>query len=440
MFIVLKVCHISDTLSVFNGFTPELFVDICGMEVTTPQFKIGLTVSNDAMSGGEKVCELYFTDAIYNKVNYWTGEEQSMLADIIKQVNEAKPTKIIQYIDSWGGSCDVGLGVYNYLKGHTAKVESRILNSCASIATVISAAGNKGKISMPRNGFMVIHQAQTSASGTADDLREEAMIADKYTNTILDIYAQTNRKGKTRDELYDCIKDGDYWMTGQEALDMGFVDSLYNNDLVTVTNSIAKAKEIYNNIPQRILAMADATQVTNDVESSNIFKTLFNNLKMEIATIVADFKALLPKNAIGGTGEPVDFTALLDAPITNLLISVDAAIKAEIGTASTNAMTSVTDAVGKIENKYKEVLDALTTKVDTLTASVGTLTNTINEQATEVTTLKETNAAQAKTITAITADMEEAAGKGATPASERGAATAAIGGKTFAGRTKPIGI
>lgn len=416
------------------------------MEASTQQFKVGIHIPEVVNAADEKVCELYFTDAIYDKVNYWTGETQSMLAETIKTVNEAKPTKIIQYIDSWGGSAPVGFGIYNYLKQHSAKVEVKILNNVASIATVMMCAGNKGKIGMPRNGMMVIHQAMNSAQGTAAELREAADVCDKYTENVLDVYVQNNRKGKTRDELYACIKDGDYWMTGTEALEMGFIDYVYNDEAITITNSIEKAKMVYNNIPQRILDMAEQTTPEESEEPAiepkhtNFFTKLFNDLHMKIDSVVAKFKSDLPNNGIVGEGaQAINLVALLEAPITNMLTSIQESITAEINTASENALTSLTEGVTAAEAKYKDIIDGFS-------GQVGELVNKVSELSEKVTAQAETITAQAKTITNLTADVATAAGRPA-PAKGDESDSATVGNNankkpklTFVGRTTPVNV
>lgn len=404
------------------------------MKENTQTLNVGMAVVNDSGSGN--VCNLYFTDAICNNVNYWTGEEESMLADIIKQVNDCAPSKIINNIDSWGGSCDVGLGVYNYLKSgsHGAKVETMILNSCASIATVIAASGAKGKVTMPRNGFMVIHKAQTSASGTADDLRNAATVCDAYTENILDIYVQTNRKGKTRDEIFNLIKDGDYWMTGTQAKELGFVDDCYNNEAITVTNSIAAAKKVYNNIPQHILNM-----VEEPVADAGIVEKIINGIKnlfMNTPAIKAAFTEKLPTNGVIGQGEHVlDIKALLQPAIDAMVDTISTQVTADIASASEAATLAVTNAVTAVEAKYKSVLDALTTKVDAQATKA-------DEQATLITAQAEKIAAQTVTINALTTDMTTIQGKGTSASGTETPArpVTATGKKTFAGRTNGVSV
>lgn len=384
-------------------------------------FKIGIQMSqvtNDAMGGAsENVCELYFTDTIQNRVSFWTGEEISMLQECIDAVNDAKPDRIIQYIDSWGGSAPVGMGVYNYLKGHKAKVETKILNNCASIASVMAMAGNKGKISMPRNGMMVIHQAQNSAQGTSAELREAADLCDKYTEQVLDVYVLNNRKGKTRDELYNCIKDGDYWMTGQEAMDMGFVDCVYNDESVTITNSVNLAKTVYNNIPQRILDMATA-EVKPEVpqEHKSFFESItnaFNTLKMDVTNIIAGVKKDLPTNGI-----TADASTKLETLFTNFTNAIGKGVQDDITAAVTTATAAVAEGVTASETKYKGIIDSLTTQVTALADSITKLTAEVATANASVTEAKETITAQETTIKALTADVQQVQGRPAADANK----------------------
>lgn len=408
------------------------------MEASTHNINVGMQVTNDSSNGN--VCNLYFTDAIYNKVNYWTGQEESMLADIIKQVNDCKPNKIVNNIDSWGGSCDVGLGVYNYLKSgsHGAKVETMILNSCASIATVIAASGAKGKVTMPRNGFMVIHKAQTSASGTADDLRNAATVCDAYTENILDIYVQTNRKGKTRDDIYNLIKDGDYWMTGTQAKELGFVDDCYNNDAITITNSIAAAKKVYNNIPPHILNMAEPS-----TEGISLFDKIKNYLDMKVADIKAAFTDKLPTNGIVGQGDhALDIKALLTPAIDAMLDTIAQQITADIATATTTATEAVTNGVSTVEAKYKDVLDTLTQKVTDLVAKSDAQATVIAAQTTKLDEQAALIVAQKKNITDLTADVANIQGKPAPAAGNDDPARAGTTNArpTFKNRTTAVNV
>jgi ATP-dependent Clp endopeptidase proteolytic subunit ClpP len=218
--------------------------------------------------------------------------------EIIDKVNYYQPSKIVCYIDSVGGDAQCGMSIYNFLKLTSAKVECRIIGLAASVASVIAMAANKGKLYVARNGFMMIHQAEGMAWGTSEELRQAADLVDKYTNQIIDIYTQ--RTGKTADEIKALINGGDYWMTGQEAVDQGFADDTFN-DVEQVANlSVAARMEPsqFEKIPARIRAQMKPTEEDN--------RTFYQNSIIEMKKFFTDIV-----NAIKGV-KPVEGT-----PITN---------------------------------------------------------------------------------------------------------------------------
>lgn len=339
--------------------------------MNTPRLHIGIksNVTGDINDG---VCELYYLDRIQNKEVFdWNSmqvEEQSLLADVINQVKYYNPKKIVQCIDSGGGSADVGFGIYNYTKNVGCKVETKILNMCGSIATVMAFAGDMGKITMPRNGLYVIHQASNVGIGTAKDLREAAALAEKYTEMMLDVYVQNNRKGKTRDEIYALIENGDYWMTGAEAKEMGFVDDTYNDEAITVTASINAAREIYSNIPQRILDMETAAAVTADVEEINnpsLIKEIMKDLKGFVTAAVDAIRGnkVDPKSA--------NISADIAEAIAPALNEMVEGIQAEIDTERAGMVTQVTaDATAAVTAHFQPIIDAQAKLITDLTADL----------------------------------------------------------------------
>jgi ATP-dependent protease ClpP protease subunit len=306
----------------------------------------------------------------YETMDWSSGEikEQSLLADVIAQVKMSGAKKVLCNYDTFGGDANVGLGVYNYLKQSGLKVESKILNSCGSIATVMAFSGDTGKITMPKHGLYVIHQASNAAWGTAKDLRAAADVAEKYTDTILDIYASNNRVGKTKDELAALIADGDYWMTGEEAKAMGFVDDCYNDDSVTVTNCIEIAKQAGQNIPQRILDM----QVTNEVTTLEKLNNSFMDLKNFVTAAIDKIKGnKVDKNSANITN---DIAEAIAPSLIELTDGITAEVTAELGKVDTKITTATekvtADVTAAMETKYATVIADLTAKIEALTADI----------------------------------------------------------------------
>lgn len=390
------------------------------------KFHIGNRIqSND---GEDNVLEFYFMDTIQNEVNWFTGEEDSMLGQIIDKVNETKPTIIRQCIDSWGGSAPVGLGIYNYFKdkkAHKAKrVESKILNNCASIASVMCCAGENGYITMPRNGIMVIHKASGQASGTADELRTAADVIDVYTENVLDVYVQNNRKGKTRDEIFDLIKDGDYWMTGTQAKEMGFVDDIYNDESVTITNSINLAEQNYGKVPAHIKNLVPQTDIN-----------ILNNAIMEVKNMMEEFKLSIKNSAV-----PVEVQnnifAVLEKPLEGILNSINSSIEAE----KTLVTDSVTNKVTEIRNEFEGLMNGLKESITALTTKQTEQEEKITSQEEINTAQKNTIDEQSKTIKALKANVRTLMGKPSNSiGDDKEEGETGVGGKnvkTFAGRMK----
>lgn len=252
------------------------------------QFFAAIKVNN---SLPDKVLELYFLDDIKNKDvfdwNTYQMSEQSLVQDIIEQVRYYTPTKIKVCIDSEGGSAKIGLGIYNYLKSIDAKIETDNICMAGSIASVIQQAANKGKRKTAKHAFTVIHQAWGEAVGTSNDLRQAADQVDKYTDTIIDIYVQNNTKGKTADDIRALIANGDYWMTGEEAVELGFADECYNDTpTVEIAARLSDLSPEYRNVPQNLLK-PEATFL-NSIKSE--FMEILNEIKNAFTTVKADQK------------------------------------------------------------------------------------------------------------------------------------------------------
>jgi membrane-bound ClpP family serine protease len=107
------------------------------------------------------------------------------------------------------------------LKGHPAKVFGHVEGIAASAASFVLMAADT--ISMPEDAFIMIHNAHGGAMGDAQDLREMADIIDKLQGTILNIYEK--RTGHDREAL-DAMMKAETWLTANEAMEFGFVDTV----------------------------------------------------------------------------------------------------------------------------------------------------------------------------------------------------------------------
>jgi ATP-dependent Clp protease, protease subunit len=123
-------------------------------------------------------------------------------------------------INSPGGSVIDGNAIFNALQRHSAKVITHIDGLAASMASVIAMAGDE--IRMADNALLMIHNPWTFSMGDADDLRADADLLDKMRDIIVGAYGRSQYNAE---ELKD-LMDAETWMTAQEALDAGFIDTI----------------------------------------------------------------------------------------------------------------------------------------------------------------------------------------------------------------------
>ena len=138
---------------------------------------------------------------------------------IINAVKQSKAEHITLRINSDGGEVFESIALYNFLKDKDVHVI--IDGLCASGASIAAMAGKT--ITMLQGSMMMIHNPLTIAFGYAEDLRAEAEILDKISDSIAGIYA--SRTGKEKSEVLDLMK-AETWLQDYEALAEGFADEI----------------------------------------------------------------------------------------------------------------------------------------------------------------------------------------------------------------------
>ena len=137
------------------------------------------------------------------------------------------PDKDIQfYINSPGGSITAGMAIYDTMQYITCDVSTICVGLAASMASVLLAAGAKGKrIALP-NSEILIHQPLIGGgglSGQTTDIKIHAdhmvYIRDKM-NRILSQHTGQPLEVIARDT------ERDNYMTAQQALEYGLIDKV----------------------------------------------------------------------------------------------------------------------------------------------------------------------------------------------------------------------
>jgi ATP-dependent Clp protease protease subunit len=134
------------------------------------------------------------------------------------------PSKDIQlYINSPGGMIYPGLAIYDTIQLINADVRTIAVGSTASMATVLLAAGTKGKRAALPNATMHMHPAGGGSRGYAQDVEIQARELLRMNRKIHHILA--HHTGQTAERIASDF-ERDRYLTATEAVEFGLVDEV----------------------------------------------------------------------------------------------------------------------------------------------------------------------------------------------------------------------
>jgi ATP-dependent Clp protease protease subunit len=127
------------------------------------------------------------------------------------------------YINSPGGSISAGLAIYDTMQLMRCSVATICVGMCASMATVLLAAGTHGKRYGLPHSTVHIHQARGGASGEAADIEIYAKEILRNQQIIRDILAK--HTGQSQERI---ARDSDrnFFMDVDQAKEYGIIDEV----------------------------------------------------------------------------------------------------------------------------------------------------------------------------------------------------------------------
>ncbi len=150
----------------------------------------------------------------------------NIIAQLLFLDAEDKTKDIKFYINSPGGSVSAGLAIYDTMQFIKADVSTICLGMAASMASVLLAAGAKGKRMALPNSEVMIHQVMGGAEGQASDIKiqaEHILKTKEKLNKILALHTGQKTEKVERDS------DRDNWMVAEEAKKYGLIDIVLKN-------------------------------------------------------------------------------------------------------------------------------------------------------------------------------------------------------------------
>jgi ATP-dependent Clp protease protease subunit len=130
------------------------------------------------------------------------------------------------YINSPGGVVTGGMAIYDTINFLKCDVVTYCVGQAASMATILLAAGTRGKRFALPNSRVMIHQPSGGAGGQTADIAIAAKEILRWRETLNKIIAK--QTGKPVEEVAK-HSDRDYYMSAEEAKAYGIVDHVVAN-------------------------------------------------------------------------------------------------------------------------------------------------------------------------------------------------------------------
>ena len=146
-----------------------------------------------------------------------------IIAQLLHLESEDPDKDISIYINSPGGSVYAGMAIYDTMQYIKPDVQTICVGIAMSMGALLLAGGTEGKRMATPHSKILIHQVSAGFQGQATDIEIQARETLSMKRLLEEIIAN-----HTKQDLEKVGKDmeRDYFMTAQEALDYGIIDTV----------------------------------------------------------------------------------------------------------------------------------------------------------------------------------------------------------------------
>ena len=206
--------------------------ETAGKDMTMSRF-FNITTSDDGTS----------TIFLYGDIGDYTEVQSGRIAQELMEA-ERVSRRIHVRINSNGGEVYSGIAIFNALRHSQADIRIYVDGIAASMASVIALCGKP--VEMSKYARLMLHSVSGGCYGNKQDLQRCMEEIESLEGSLSEIYAE--RLGMSQEEVKQTYFDGeDHWLTAQEALDLGFIDGIYDADPVPADSTPAQIYTLFNN-------------------------------------------------------------------------------------------------------------------------------------------------------------------------------------------------
>lgn len=180
-------------------------------------------------------------------------------ASFLNAVSEAKAenpgaTWVEIDLNTPGGIFNEAVAIKTGLQGSGLKVRFRTTSISASAGAYLAVIGDEHLIA--EDASMMIHQASGGVWGSSAKIKAYAESVDQI-NGIM-VKRLSEKSGKDEAEITALIDGKDYWMTGLDAVAMGFADGLIDPQNITACADADELRAL--NAPEDVIAKAQSAE------------------------------------------------------------------------------------------------------------------------------------------------------------------------------------
>ena len=147
----------------------------------------------------------------------------AVIAQLIFLKAEDPKKDVNIYINSPGGVVTAGLAIYDTMRYLGLDINTYCIGMAASMASILLAAGTKGKRHVLPHSRVMIHQPMGGIGGTSADMHIQAQEILHMKNTLAGILAE--HSGKSVEQILK-DSDRDFFLSAQQAVEYGLVDNV----------------------------------------------------------------------------------------------------------------------------------------------------------------------------------------------------------------------
>lgn len=197
-------------------------------EFNTPITNLGLVpMVVEQSARGERAYDIY-SMLLKERIVFLVGPVEDNVANLVVAqllyLEGENPDKDIHlYINSPGGSVTSGMAIYDTMQFIRSDVSTMCVGQAASMGSFLLAAGAPGKRYCLPNSRMMIHQPSGGSRGVAADIEiqaKEILLMRERLNEML-----ARHTGQPVERIREDT-DRDFWMSPEEAVSYGLVDSV----------------------------------------------------------------------------------------------------------------------------------------------------------------------------------------------------------------------